>query len=67
MTNPFDDEDGNFIILANEGGRHSLWPASIPVPSGWSIAFGPRERATCLNYVSKTWTQLRPAPASDPA
>ncbi|MGI5186152.1 MbtH family protein [Dactylosporangium sp. CA-152071] len=66
MTNPFDDEDGNFVILANAAQRLSLWPASIPVPAGWSVAFGPRERAACMNYAKDTWTHLRPATAPDP-
>ena len=35
MTNPFDDEDGRFLVLVNDEGQHSLWPTFADVPSGW--------------------------------
>ena len=35
MTNPFDREDGVFLVLVNEQGQHSLWPSFAPVPDGW--------------------------------
>ncbi len=34
MTNPFDDEDGEFLVLVNDEGQHSLWPAQLAVPAG---------------------------------
>ncbi|QFZ20859.1 MbtH family protein [Saccharothrix syringae] len=58
--NPFDDENGRFSVLVNEEGQHSLWPASIPVPPGWSVAFGEDGRAACLDYVERNWVDMRP-------
>lgn len=29
MTNPFDDEDGSFLILVNDEGQYSVWPSFI--------------------------------------
>jgi len=26
MTNPFETEDGEFCVLVNDEGQHSLWP-----------------------------------------
>lgn len=57
-TNPFDDEDGNFTVLVNAAGEHSLWPASTPVPSGWTVAHGPSRRGACLDYVNEAWRDL---------
>ncbi|MEV6648027.1 MbtH family protein [Amycolatopsis sp. NPDC051371] len=57
-TNPFDDEDGNYKVLVNAAGEHSLWPAGIPTPGGWETAHGPSRRATCLEYVSEAWPHL---------
>ena len=37
MTNPFDDEDGTFLVLRNEELQHSLWPAFAAVPAGLSL------------------------------
>lgn len=61
MTSPFDDPDGNFTVLVNGAGQHSLWPASIPVPAGWRVDFGPADRATCLDHVTRSWRDMRPA------
>lgn len=59
-TNPFDDEDGTFYALVNDEGQHSLWPTFAAVPSGWTIAHGPADRTSCLEYVEANWTDLRP-------
>lgn len=58
--NPFDDKSGSFLVLVNDEGQHSLWPADIPVPAGWTLAHGPADRATCLDYVRTYWTDIRP-------
>ncbi|MCX5415774.1 MbtH family protein [Streptomyces sp. NBC_00059] len=60
MTNPFDDEDGRFLVLTNEEGQHSLWPAFATVPEGWTRVFGEEARQACLDYVEEHWTDLRP-------
>ena len=60
MTNPFDDENGTFHVLVNEEGQHSLWPAFIDVPAGWTIVHASDTRAACLDYVNKKWTDMRP-------
>ncbi|MGH9238268.1 MAG: MbtH family protein [Vicinamibacterales bacterium] len=60
MTNPFDDPEADYIVLVNDEEQHSLWPANLPVPGGWT-AVGPRgRRADCLAWVESHWTDLRP-------
>jgi len=60
VTNPFEDEDGNFLVLVNEEGQYSLWPAFIDVPAGWQ-ATGPRgKRQECLAWIEQHWTDMRP-------
>jgi MbtH protein len=59
-TNPFEDEDGRYLVLVNDEGQHSLWPAFADVPAGWAVAFGEDSRAACLEYVEKNWTDMRP-------
>ncbi|MFP3987268.1 MbtH family protein [Streptomyces sp. E11-3] len=59
-TNPFDDEDGRFYVLANEEDQHSLWPTFTPVPDGWRVVFGEDGRQQCLEYVEANWTDMRP-------
>ncbi|MEO3814840.1 MbtH family protein [Sphaerisporangium sp. B11E5] len=60
MTNPFDDEDAPYLVLVNAEGQHSLWPSFVDVPAGWSVAFGEADRAACLQYVERSWTDMRP-------
>ena len=51
MTNPFEDQDGSYLVLVNAERQHSLWPANIDVPAGWTTAFGPAARPACLDHV----------------
>ncbi|AHH99263.1 MbtH family protein [Kutzneria viridogrisea] len=60
MSNPFDDQDGTFLVLVNEEFQHSLWPAFAEVPAGWTVALGESSRAEALSYVERHWTDLRP-------
>ena len=61
MTNPFDDEAAEFLVLVNEENQHSLWPAVTAVPTGWSVVHGPADRAACVSFVDANWTDMRPA------
>jgi MbtH protein len=61
MTNPFDDQNGRFMVLCNDEDQHSLWPSFVPVPAGWTVVFGESGRQECLDYVTANWTDLRPA------
>ena len=60
-TNPFEDNEGVYLVLVNDEGQHSLWPAFSSVPDGWTIAHDRDSRAGCLEYVERHWTDLRPA------
>jgi MbtH protein len=60
-TNPFDDENGTFLVLLNARGQYSLWPDFAPVPAGWHVEAGPDSRAVCLQFVEERWgSALRP-------
>ena len=61
MSNPFDDENGVFLVLVNDENQHSLWPSFAEVPAGWTVAHGPADRTACLDYVENSWTDMRPA------
>jgi MbtH protein len=61
MSNPFDETDGVFMVLANHDRQYSLWPKPIPVPDGWQIVHGPAARQECLDKIDQEWTDMRPA------
>ena len=58
--NPFDDDDGSFLVLVNDEEQHSLWPAFADVPAGWRVVYGEADRAACLDYIEQNWTDIRP-------
>jgi uncharacterized protein YbdZ (MbtH family) len=58
--NPFDDDNGSFLVLVNDEEQHSLWPAFADVPAGWRVVYGEADRAACLDYIEQNWTDIRP-------
>jgi MbtH protein len=44
MTNPFDDENGTFIVLVNDEGQYSLWSTFVDVRAGWDSVHEPASR-----------------------
>ncbi len=65
MTNPFDDNDTQFLVLVNDDGQHSLWPRFADVPQGWACVHGPDDRQSCLDFVNTSWTDMRPHSARE--
>jgi uncharacterized protein YbdZ (MbtH family) len=65
MTNPFESEDADYLVLVNQEEQYSLWPAFREVPNGWTIT-GPRgKRQECLDWIEKNWTDMRPKSLRD--
>ncbi|MBL1081173.1 MbtH family protein [Streptomyces actinomycinicus] len=60
MTNPFEDKDAGYYVLVNDEGQHSLWPAFVDVPQGWTTVYGQDGRQACLDYIEQNWTDMRP-------
>lgn len=60
MTNPFEDQDAQYLVLVNAEKQYSLWPTFIEVPQGWEIAFDEASRQDCLDFIERTWTDMRP-------
>jgi len=59
-SNPFDDDNGSFVVLANDEEQHSLWPSFVDIPAGWYVVHGEADRAACLAYIEQNWTDIRP-------
>lgn len=60
MTNPFDDENGVFLVLRNDEWQYSIWPEFAEIPAGWTAVHGPAGRKECLDHVEQNWTDMRP-------
>ena len=59
-TNPFDDQEAEFLVLVNDEEQHSLWPCALEVPAGWRAVHGPAAHDACTRFVEEHWTDLRP-------
>lgn len=59
-TNPFDNENGRFVVLANAEEQHSLWPSFAVVPEGWNVVLAETSRDEALEYIEQNWTDIRP-------
>ena len=60
MSNPFDDDSGDFLVVVNHENQYSLWPSFREIPLGWT-ATGPRgSRKVCLDWIEQNWTDMRP-------
>ena len=60
MTNPFEDDNSEYLVLINHENQHSLWPAWREIPAGWS-AVGPKgKRQECLDWIEAHWIDMRP-------
>ena len=60
MSNLFDLPDGEFMVLRNQQGSHSLWPCAIALPAGWKVVHGPAPRLNCTDFIETTWRDTRP-------
>ncbi|MBB6145129.1 MbtH protein [Silvibacterium bohemicum] len=61
MTNPFEDENAEYLVLVNHENQYSLWPGFREVPAGWTPVGPKGKRQECLNWIEATWTDMRPA------
>jgi len=59
-TNPFDDPDGEFLVLRNAEHQYSLWPSFADVPAGWEVVLERTDRQSALGYIEEHWTDMRP-------
>ncbi len=60
MTNPFEDDDADYVVLINDEGQYSLWPHGLEIPAGWTSVHTKATRQECLNWVDEHWTDMRP-------
>lgn len=49
-----------YIVVKNHEEQYSLWPASKPLPLGWSNGGKSGSREECLDYIEEVWTDMRP-------
>lgn len=56
----WDQEDTEFNVVINHEEQYSIWPTYKDIPKGWSAVGVCGTKKTCLDYIEKTWTDMRP-------
>jgi MbtH protein len=60
VTNPFEQDDAEYVVLVNDDGQYSLWPVFAAIPPGWWVCLQRTSRKACLEFVENIWTDMRP-------
>ena len=60
-----DENDGEHRVLVNDEEQYALWPRHKELPAGWRDAGCAGSRQECLDFVERTWTDLRPRSVRD--
>jgi MbtH protein len=53
-------EDAVFHVVINSERQYSIWPEGKVVPAGWGTVGVMGDKASCLDHIEKTWTDMRP-------
>lgn len=61
FTNPFDNPQGQFILLQNAQQQFSLWPQQCALPAGWQVVSEPQSSEACQQWLAANWRALTPA------
>ncbi|QFR00454.1 MbtH family NRPS accessory protein [Streptomyces phaeolivaceus] len=56
---PFETSE-EFVVVRNNEGQYSIWPAGTPLPPGWVGEPKQGAREDCLEYIEAVWTDMRP-------
>jgi len=54
--------ENEFLILVNDDEQYSIWQAFKAIPAGWHQVGQKGSKEACLEYIERTWTDMRPRP-----
>lgn len=55
--------DTAHLVVVNDEQQYSTWPTDRAVPLGWRPVGEPADQDSCLAYIERHWTDLRPLSA----
>ena len=62
MTDSVSDYDSKkYMVVINSREQYSIWPVTNQLPSGWKVIGVTGSRPECLEYIQKTWVDMRPS------
>ncbi len=54
------EERTTYTVVINHEEQYSIWPADREPPLGWERVGEPGNKQSCLDYIERTWTDMRP-------
>jgi MbtH protein len=54
------EHEDHFVVVVIDELQYSLWPVGREIPGGWRAEPVSGPRAQCLDYIARTWTDMRP-------
>jgi MbtH protein len=56
-----DQEDTRiYVVVMNHEEQYSIWLKGKQIPGGWKTVEKEGLKTECLEYIDKTWTDMRP-------
>jgi MbtH protein len=49
-----------YLVVLNEDGQYSVWPADREIPAGWRAEGAEGSRQHCLEHIGRVWADMRP-------
>lgn len=49
-----------YAVVVNHEEQYSLWAADREIPAGWRPVGVSGDRAQCLEWIGRNWTDMRP-------
>jgi MbtH protein len=60
MSDDDDDSSSSYLVVINGEEQYSIWPEDRDLPRGWARAGFEGSKPDCLEYIDRTWTDMRP-------
>lgn len=54
------EEEDLYQVVVNHEEQYSLWSMDRELPLGWQAAGFQGDEASCLAYIDRVWTDMRP-------
>lgn len=51
------------VVVVNDEGQYSVWPSDRPRPAGWDDGGFSGGYDACLDFIERTWVDMRPVSA----
>lgn len=49
-----------YVVVSNDEEQFSIWPSGRTIPLGWRSVGVEGEKAECLEFIERNWTDMRP-------